>query len=134
MKAGPLALLILSGCSARHGSHFLIAPAPRSGPVESCPYAPIGSDVYIRVLAVTEHDDTLRTAQVSLRGGGLNGQIMPVTLTAPGEDGVYTFGPVEVGDYRLTVADSGRHPARIRLQFCHNESVSLRAVLVPERR
>lgn len=124
------ALLCLTvSCASRPSSRIMAIPQPR--PTSSCPNAPIGDNANITLVILSELGDTLRAAQVRLTGRTPAGPTRPLELNAPSAAGVYQLGPLPVGDYQLTVADSGRRSAHIRVRFCADGTATLQAILVP---
>ena len=118
------------GCAGRNRSGFVIPPQP--GLTRSCPYARGGSDAGLRLVVLSELGDTLRSARVRVTGKTWTGVAQPtLELNVPSPAGVYELGSLLVGDYMLSVRDSGRQTAHIRIKYCDSSLLQLQAVLRP---
>jgi hypothetical protein len=127
-----LSVLLYLAVACASGPQSRIVSTPQgSGPALNCPYAPVGDSAFVRLTVVSQLGDTLRTAQVRLAGRTMKGPAKPVELKAPAASDVYELGPFPVGDYTLTVEDSGWRPAHIQVRFCSNDTATLRAIMVP---
>jgi len=112
------------------GSHIAVVPMP--GPQRNCPYAPAGSNAHISLIVLSDRGDTLRASRILLQPNQAQGGSRDsLVATTPSPSGRVELGPLEVGEYRLTVSAAGRQVARSRVGFCQNDTLHLRAVLVP---
>jgi hypothetical protein len=128
-----LLLVVVSvslACAGGSRSGFLMTP--QMEPIQRCPYVPVGSDARLSLLVLSNRGDTLRSARIRLTGKTASGAVQPtLELSAPSSAGESDFGPFPVGEYLLTVSDSGWQTAHTRLTYCGDAHFRLKAVLVP---
>jgi hypothetical protein len=121
-------LFVSLGCASHTRSGFIVPP--QAGIIEHCSSAPSGSDARLSLIVLTERGDTLRTARIRFIGTTAGGAIQPVMeLEAASPSGAYELGPFPVGQYQLSVSDSGRQTAYATAKFCNSIQLHLQAVL-----
>lgn len=124
-----VAVSVSLACTGGSRSGFLITPELE--PLRRCPRAPVGSDAHLSLLVLSNRGDTLRSARIRLAGRSASGAVQPtLEPSAPSASGEYLLGPFPVGQYLLTVSDSGWQTARMRLTYCGDSHFRLKAVLV----
>jgi hypothetical protein len=125
-----VAVSVSLACAGGNRSGFLMTP--QLEPIQRCPHAPVGSDARLSLLVLSNRGDTLRSARIRLAGRSALGAVQPtMEPSAPSASGEYDLGPFPVGEYLLTVTDSGWQTARMRLTYCGDSHFRLKAVLVP---
>ncbi len=113
------------------GTRGFVLPA-QQGLLRSCPGTPTGSEAQLRLLVLTDRGDTLRSAKVQLRTDA-RGSISSATRewASAGPMGIYEVGPLEAATYDITVQDTGRQPAYMRVRFCDSSTLEAHAILPP---
>jgi len=125
-------LALLLGSTGSCGPHSYMESSVRPTPSgTTCPYVPAGHDSWLSIVAVSPAGDTIPNARVHLTGTlwrpAGERPATPTDSTSP--TGIFAIGPLEVGEYHLTVEAPHRRSATQKLKFCGDATVTLRAVL-----
>lgn len=117
-------LCVLGACAAQRRSGFVVPP--QDGLLRACPTVPKGENARIRLVALSELGDTIRSATVRLDREPYS---RTLELQAPDSDGVYNIGPLVAGKYDVTVTAEGHQSAHMTATFCNSSTLEVNAVL-----